>query len=378
MRADFPLPHDPTAGLLTIDCRELRENYQNLSTRVPSARTGANVKADAYGLGIDVVVPELVEAGCRDFFVAHLSEGVRVRRVAPGTTVYILHGFSKEAASDYQNFQLTAVLGSREEITDFQSALAEGFNLPAPALHCDTGMQRLGLSPEDAKIIAAERQAGKITVPFSLLMTHYVESEIRGSSVTKEQTARFQSLRTLFPDLPASLANSSGLFLDAHIGLSLVRPGYALYGGNPVPGFQNPMHPVVKLEVPVLQTRSVDAGAKIGYGGEYTTTRPSRLATLSIGYADGYPRGAKGTDHHRGADIMLHGQRCPVVGRLSMDLLICDITDCTKPVKRGDMATIIGDGITLDEIADKAGTIGYELLVHMSPRFRRVAIHRLG
>jgi alanine racemase len=379
MGLTFPLPDDPTAGILTIDCAALRANYDSLRARSPSARTGANVKANAYGLGIELVVPELVSAGCRDFFVAHVSEGVRVRLCAPEARVFVLHGFSSKAAQYYRDYHLTAVLGSREDIFEFQSVTAEGLRLPDPALHVDTGMQRLGLPYADAQRVADERISGAITIPFSLLMTHFVESEEPHSPVTGYQIARFESVRALFSDLPASLSNSSALFLDQDLGLSLVRPGYALYGGNPMPGQPNLMQSVVTLRVPILQTRDVAAGTPVGYGGEFTTKRPSRLATLSIGYADGYPRGAKGTDTHQGAEIVVAGRRCPVVGRLSMDLTIVDITECDIKALEGDaMATVIGDGIGIDDIADKVGTIGYELLVHLGQRFRRVAIHRRG
>ena len=372
MNSSAHLADDPTAGVLTIDLDALKSNYRFLATRSAPSIAGANVKADAYGLGIDVVVPALLDAGCRNFFVATLSEAVRVREQTKTARVFVLNGFPVAAEQIFADHQLTAVLGSRDEIDAFQSALTQGYKLPSPALHIDTGMQRLGLTVEDARTFARDYASKAYAFEFSLLMTHFVESEIKNSVVTEHQIALFDEIRVLFPNVPASLSNSSGLFIGRNIGYDLVRPGYAIYGGNPCPDRPNPMLPVVRLEVPVIQTRDVPADTKIGYGGEFTVKRASRLATLSLGYADGYPRGAKSTDKDSGAECLIAGRRCPIIGRMSMDLAIVDITDCPPDqVKRGTMATIIGDDISLDEVADKSGTIGYELLVHLGRRFRR-------
>lgn len=372
MNSSAALADDPTAGVLTIDLDALKANYRSLAWRAAPAKTGANVKADAYGLGIEIVVPALVDAGCENFFVATLNEGLRVRASAPDARIFVLNGFPVAAEAVFASHTLIAVLGSREEIDAFQAARAKGHTLPSPALHIDTGMQRLGMTLEEARVFARDYANKKYDFEFALLMTHFVESETQNSQVTEQQIKLFDEMRALFPDVPASLSNSSGLFIGRDIGYDLVRPGYALYGGNPCPGRPNPMTPVVRLDVPVIQTRDVPKGTKIGYGGEYTVMRDSRLATLSIGYADGYPRGAKTTNTKVGADCLMAGRRCPIIGRMSMDLAIVDITDCPREiVRRGTMATIFGDAITLDEVGDKSGTIGYELLVHLGRRFRR-------
>jgi alanine racemase len=367
-----PLADDPTAGILTINLDALKANYRLLASRAAPSKTGANVKANAYGLGIDAVVPALVDEGCSDFFVATLSEAVRVRNAASHARIFVLNGFPIASEEIFASHQLTAVLGSPDEIEAFQSAVSRGIQLPSPALHSDTGMQRLGLSPDETQQVAEAYATQHYAFSLALVMTHFVESETRPSAVTDQQIARFDEIRALFPNVPASLSNSSGLFLGRDIGYDLVRPGYALYGGNPCPGRSNPMQAVIRLDVPVIQTRDVPMGTKIGYGGEYTVKRNSRLATLSLGYADGYPRGSKTTDTKFGTDCLLAGRRCPIIGRLSMDLAIVDITDCPRDqVNRGTLATIFGDGISIDKIADKSGTIGYELLVHLGGRFRR-------
>ena len=366
------LADDPTAACLTIDLLALQSNYRLIAKCVAPAKASANIKADAYGLGIDVVVPALVKAGCSHFFVATISEAVSARQSAPDATIYVLNGFSFDAAKTYETHHLSAVLGSLEDIAYFQKALNDGRNLAAPALHIDTGMNRLGLTIDEARAYAEHRKSETSPLPFSLLMTHFIESEIQNSPITEKQITLFDEMRALFPNVPASLSNSSGVFLDQNTAYDLVRPGYALYGGNPYPYRTNPMRPVIRLEAPILQIRFAKKGTPIGYGGEIIVHRDTRIATLSIGYGDGYPRGAKNTDTKTGAECLIAGQRCKILGRISMDLVMADITDCPEgAVKRGDYAVMIGDDITLDEVAAKSETIGYEILVHLGPRFRR-------
>ena len=366
------LADDPTAALLTIDLSALQANYRLIADRVAPAKASANIKADAYGLGIDLVVPALVEAGCSHFFVATLSEAMSARESAPNATIYVLNGFTGVAATIYKSYRLSAVLGSFEDINEFEKSLKGGLTLSAPALHIDTGMNRLGLSMDEARSYAERRKRESSPLRLSLLMTHFVESEIHNSSITEKQIAFFEEIRALFPNVPTSLSNSSGVFLENASAYDLVRPGYALYGGNPFLSEPNPMHPVIRLEAPIIQIRPVKKGTTIGYGGEYTARRDMIIATLSIGYADGYPRGAKTTDKKSGAVCLIAGQPCKILGRVSMDLVMADITDCPPgDVTCGMMATMIGDDITLDDVAAKSETIGYEILVHLGPRFRR-------
>ena len=173
--------------------------------------------------------------------------------------------------------------------------------------------------------------------------------------------------------MPASLANSSGIFLSPQFQFDLVRPGAALYGVNPTPEADNPMQPVVELKARIVRIRNIDRGDTVGYGGTWTARRPTRLAILAAGYADGYFRAASSNDGTRGAEVVVAGKRCPIAGRVSMDLIAVDITDLDKnAVRRGHMATLIGDGITVDELAHHFGTIGYEVLTSLGRRFARV------
>jgi alanine racemase len=203
-------------------------------------------------------------------------------------------------------------------------------------------------------------------------MSHFVSSEIPGDPINEAQISEFEAARAALPGLSASLANSSGMFLPARPIYDLARPGYALYGGNPTPSGQNPMRPVVSLSIAIQQTRWVEAGMTCGYNAQWTAKRRTRLATLLAGYADGLPRGAGATDLRPGAEVAVAGRRCPLVGRISMDLSIVDVTDLPEDaVRAGDRAEFFGSSVDLDDFANRSGTIGYQVLTGLGPRYRR-------
>ena len=206
-------------------------------------------------------------------------------------------------------------------------------------------------------------------------MSHFVESEVPDNPLNARQIAAFAEVRRAFPGVPGSLANSSGIFLAQKPFHDLVRPGYALYGGNPTPGRANPMRPVVRLVAPILQLRDIDTGETAGYGARWTAKRPSRLATIGVGYADGLPRNAMGTDTKPGAEAVVAGVRCPFAGRVSMDLSILDVTDVPEnQIAPGTPVELLGDTIGVDELGTKALTIGYEILTGLGSRYRRVYV----
>jgi alanine racemase len=332
------------------------------------AECAAVVKADAYGIGIERAVPALWHAGCRTFFVAHLSEARRLRAVAPEAVLYILNGFPPGAAAAYQAIDARPVLGSLDELAEWHIV-----GRPA-AVHLDTGMNRLGLT-QDAFARALAGGAFSGFTP-ALLMSHFVSAEETGSPLNARQIAAFAALRQALPEVPASLCNSSSLFLPEPPLHDLVRPGYALYGGNPTPGQPNPMRPVVRLEAMVMQVREVEPGDTIGYNAQWTARRPTRIATLSIGYADGWLRSQSASDDHAGGVALLNGRPCPFAGRVSMDLITVDVTDLAAgTVRRGDMAVLLGDGITVDDVGRRANTNGYEILTDLGRRFAR---HYIG
>ncbi|MGY2047745.1 alanine racemase [Methylobacterium sp. JK268] len=356
------LPH---GARLTIDLAALAANWRRLAGEAEGADCAAVIKADAYGCGIARAAPALARAGCRTFFVAHLSEGEAARAASPEAVIYVLNGMPPGSAPAYPAADLRPVLGAREEIAEWaEFCRARGERLPA-ALHVDTGMNRLGLTPDQALDLAGDPVLDAFAP--ALLMSHLVGAEVPDDPVTARQIVEFARVRAAFPALPASLANSSGTFLGPAVRHQLARPGYALYGGNPVPGRPNPMRPVVRLDAPILQVREVAAGETAGYNARWTAPGPRRLATLSLGYADGYPRAGSGR-----AEAIVAGIRCPLVGTISMDLVILDVTAVPpEAATRGAPATLIGDSLDVDEVGRRAGTIGYEILTNLGRRYAR-------
>lgn len=367
MSGDVPAP-----ATLTIDLGALAANWRMLRERVGAAECGAVVKADAYGIGIEPAVEALAGAGCRTFFTAHPGEGARVRSACPDRTVYVLNGLLPGTAGRFVAEGLRPVLGSFEELEDWARASAEtGRPLPA-ALHIDTGMNRLGFPPDAVARLAADPRLSVITP--TLLMSHLTSADEPDKPATSEQIKAFARARTALPGLPASLANSSGHFLDPVPAYALTRPGYALYGGNPTPGRPNPMRPVIRLEATIVQTREVETGTSVGYGGAWTARGRRRLAALSVGYADGYLRnaGAADTDGRETGAAIVAGRLCPFAGRISMDLIVLDVTGLPEDeARRGTSVTLIGDQLDIDEVGRRAGTIGYEVLTDLGSRYAR-------
>jgi len=358
-------------GRLAIDLGVLADNWRELARRSAPGRCAAVVKANAYGIGVSEAAPALFAAGARVVFVAHLSEGFAARRVLPAARIYVLNGLESGAAPDvYAAHQLAPVIGSEAELERWSAFAARRGRLAPCALHLDTGMNRLGFDSL-AKLKTAMEAHGS-SCGADLLMSHFVSSEIPGDPLNRKQIELFAAARTAFPHLPASLANSSGIFLPSRPVYDLARPGYALYGGNPTPSLPNPMRPVVTLTVAIQQTRWVEAGATCSYNAQWTAKRRTRLATLLVGYADGLPRGAGATDSRPGTEVAVGGRRCPLVGRVSMDLTMVDVTDLPEDAVRvGDQVEFFGPTIPLDDFAARSGTIGYRVLTSLGPRYRR-------
>ena len=359
-------------GRLRIDLAALADNWRDLARRAAPGRCAAVVKANAYGTGVSEAAPALWAAGARVFFIAHFSEGIAARRVLPAeAAIYVLNGLESGAeAADYVEHRLAPAIGGEEDLARWSAFAARRDRISPCAIHLDTGMNRLGF--ESLARLQAAMETHGASSGADLLMSHFVSSEIPGDPINPAQIERFEAARAAFPGLPASLANSSGMFLDPAPIYDLSRPGYALYGGNPTPGRPNPMRPVVTLTVAIQQIRWIEAGATCGYNAQWTARRPTRLATLLIGYADGLPRGAGATDTKPGAEVAVAGRRCALVGRVSMDLTIVDVTDLPEDaVRPGDPVEFFGLTIDLDDFATRSGTIGYHLLTSLGPRHQR-------
>lgn len=364
-------PAAEAGGVLTIDLSALEANYRTLSTAALPSECAAVVKADGYGLGLEPVAALLQQAGCTTFFVADLSEGKRLRKIAPEAAIYILNGLPPGTGQVFADHNLRPVIGSSAELAEWD-AFASGAKWQGGfALHVDTGMNRLGLSVEEAAAIAPRINLQNHGI--ALIMSHFVSSQVPESGRNGEQMLMFRNVRALFRGVPASISNSSGIFLGSGAHLDIVRPGAALYGINPTPGRPNPMKPVVDLKVRIASVRDIAFGETVGYDATWTARRPSRIAVVTMGYADGFFRSQSGSDQKPGGTLIVNGKPCPIVGRISMDLIALDITDLPAgSVKRGDFVTVIGEGRDVDALGEMFGTIGYEVLTDLGRRYARV------
>jgi len=360
-------PAAETGGTLTIDIAAIVANWQALSRQLLTVECAAVVKANAYGMGLKPVATALAQAGCKTFFVADLAEARTVRALAPDATIYVLHGFTLEAAESFIELDVRPVINSMTELAEWDTFVATRGWQGGAALHVDTGMNRLGVSPEEAAALAPRVQTQNHGI--ALLLSHLACADVPGHPLTAKQLNLFRELRTLYSGIPASLANSSGIFLGDTAYFDLARPGAALYGINPTPGRPNPMKLVVELTGRILQIRSVARDQTIGYGATWTARRNSRIAVVAAGYADGLLRSASASDERPGGSAIIAGNRCPIVGRISMDLMTVDISDLPdRAVHRGGVVTLIGGELSIDDVAAAAGTIGYEVLTRLGAR----------
>jgi alanine racemase len=348
---------------LRIDLDAIAANWSTLAG-LHGADTAAVVKANAYGLGAERVAARLYDAGARHFFVAHPEEGVKIRALLPGAMIGILNGYFPAHAALYSAHGLAPVLGSLRDIDAFASCAATLAMKPEALLHIDTGMNRLGLDPADLAALAADpSRLDSITIRY--VMTHLVDAEQPDDPGNAAQLARFEYACARLPPYKRSIANSSGIFLGPAFRADLARPGAALYGVNPTPGRPNPMRPTLRLTAEVLQIRAIEPGERVGYNGIWTATRPTIVATVSAGYADGYHRALSNRAH-----AAFDGGRVPLIGRVSMDLTNFDITG-HPAITPGTMLELIGPAVPPDEVAGWAGTNGYEILTSLGSRLSR-------
>ncbi len=359
-----------STGVLTIDLDAIVANWRKLEkTGVPAECAGV-VKADAYGCGIDPVTRALAAAGCKTFFVATLDEARAARAAAKSAAIYVLDGCFQNCGDAFAQIDCRPVIGDLYELAEWDVFCRRTGWAGGAAIHIDTGLNRLGLTLVDAQSIVPRIVAGDHGI--TLVMSHLACAETLNHPLNARQVATFREIASLFAGVPASLANSSGIFLGPQFQFDLVRPGAAIYGVNPTPEADNPMQGVVDLKARIVQIRNVERGDSVGYGATWTARRPTRLAIVAAGYADGYFRAAGSNDGSRGAEVVVAGKRCLVAGRISMDLLAVDVTDLpNNAVRRGHMVTLIGQGITVDELAHHFGTTGYEVLTSLGRRYAR-------
>lgn len=361
---------DEASSVLTIDLGAIAANYRLLQQRTAPALCGAAVKADAYGLGAAMIVPMLHRAGCKHFFVATLDEALALKPLLPTATIYVMNGLPSGAARDLAAADLVPVLNTLAQIEEWKKFCVDKQPRPA-AVQIDTGMSRLGLShAEMVRLIGDPRILHDI--PVSLVMSHLACADDSEHPMNRRQLEFFcemtQALRFGGAAMPKfSLAASSGIFISPDFHLDMVRPGAALYGIAPTISAPNPMRQVVRLQGKILQIRDVDLGMTVGYGASHKFQRPSRLATIGAGYADGIPRalGNKGA-------VFIDGKRAPIVGRVSMDLITVEIGHLPPQARQpGQFVDLLGPQQTPDDLARDAGTIGYEVLTALGSRYKR-------
>ncbi|HEX2363855.1 MAG TPA: alanine racemase [Bradyrhizobium sp.] len=358
-------------GILTVDLDAIVANWRKLEKTAVPAECAGVVKADAYGCGVEQVSKALAAAGCKTFFVATLDEARQLRAALPQATIYTLNGFFQNTGDSYARIDCKPVIGDLNELAEWDVFCRRSGWSGGAAIHIDTGMNRLGLTIAEAQGIIPRINAGDHGI--TLVMSHLVSAELVNNPTNARQLSAFREIASLFSNVQSSLSNSSGIYLGAQFQFDMVRPGAALYGVNPTPEADNPMQPAVELKARIVHIRNVERGETVGYGGTWTARRPTRLAIVSAGYADGYFRAASANDGTRGAEVVVAGKRCPIAGRISMDLMAVDITDLPpNAARRGHLVTLIGEGITVDELAHHFGTIGYEVLTSLGRRYARL------
>ena len=349
---------------LTVRLGAIAGNYRTLQSLASGAAVAGVVKADGYGLGAAEATKTLLAEGCDTFFVARLEEGIAIRPLAPKARIFVLDGPRTASAPAFVAHNLTPVLNSLEQI-DIWAHAARGRDA---AVHLDTGLSRLGLSPSELSVLTAETGQRIAGFNLVLVMSHLACADDPASPMNAEQLSRFRAALAQLPPAPASLASSGGVLLGRDFAFDLVRPGIALYGGNPHVGRANPFAVAARLTGRVLQVRRVDKGESVGYGATFRVERPTTLVTVALGYADGLMR-ALG---NRGAGAIA-GHKAPIVGRMSMDLVTLDVTDVPpRSVAPGVDVEFLGDTVQLEDLAAAAGTAPYEILTSLGRRVRRV------
>ena len=335
---------------LTINLQALASNWRALDAKT-DVETGAVVKADAYGLGAGPVSATLAEEGVRKFFVAVAEEGAVVRQaVGPGPMIGVFSGHMEGDADLLRDHDLTPLINSPQQFQRHREALPDhGFGI-----QLDSGMNRLGLEPSDWAALRPQAEALNPVV----VMSHLACSDEPDHPMNQQQLRTFREM-TDGVAAPRSLAATGGILLGPEFHFDFCRPGVGLYGGLPFAAAK----PVVTADLPVVQIRDLAVGETVGYGNSWTARRPSKIATVAAGYADGLHRAIGG-----GIDTFAGDQPCPVVGRISMDLITVDVTDLPyKP----DRLRILNGHQTVDDLAEAAGTIGYEILTSFGNRYSR-------
>lgn len=375
------VPHDipvGATGLIVVDLAQVRANWRALARHVAPSECGAVIKADAYGVGAARIIPALTEAGCRNFFVATPEEARDARARAPDAAIYVLDGLIPGTAHDLMGISAVPVLASLGEVREWAAHISNDGDLPPAALHIDTGLNRLGMSADEVEELSRDT-ALLARLRLALVMSHLACADEADHPMNREQLDTFNRLRATLPFAPASIAASDGMMLGTEYHFDLVRPGYALYGGQAAPERITPVCPVVRVCARILQVRDVARGGHIGYSASYRAHRPHRIATVAAGYADGVFRHASSTDEEPGGVVSFRGRLAPIVGRVSMDLITVDVSHIEDPPPHpGDWVDLVGPELAIETVGAGAKTIGYEVLTRLGSRFHHIYLDQGG
>ena len=361
--------HKISNSFLEINIDSIIHNYQLINNKVGNTECAAVLKADAYGMGASVVAKALDKVGCSTFFVATIDEGIELRACFSKNEnqIAVLSGLLEGSEDIFYSNKLTPVLNDTEQIKKW-AIYNKQKKISAPGiLHIDTGMNRLGLTINELyDIIKNPTELKELHV--ECIMSHLACGDQPRDIMNEKQLSVFLNAKKEFPNVKASLANSAGVFLGQSYHLDMVRPGIALYGSGSGSILSKPLKQVIKLYSRILQIRTLSTGASVGYGASYRVSEATRVATVGLGYADGYLRSLSNCSW-----VFFNGLRLPVIGRISMDYITIDITQiASEKIKTGDFIEIIGDKFTLDDLATVANTVPHELLTRLGTRHHRI------
>ncbi len=363
-----------TTGVMIVDLARIAANWRALAALVRPAECAAVVKADAYGLGAARIIPTLIGAGCRTLFVATANEALEARELAPEAVIYVLDGLIPGSAERLIAARARPVLASLPEVQEWSSLRPANGRRHLAGLHIDSGLNRLGLPEHDLQRLVANYSLFS-SLNIGLVLSHLACADDPMDPRNPTQLATFNRLRTRLPHGPASLAASDGLMLGPAYHFNLVRPGYAIYGGQAASGRKTPVEPAIIARAVVLQVREVSPGDLIGYSSSFSVQTPMRIATVAAGYGDGIPRSASSTHRQPGGVVGIAGQLAPIVGRVSMDLITVDVTGFSdRDARRGTFVDLLGPNVPLELAGQLSGTIGYEILTRLGRRYPRVYV----
>lgn len=347
--------HNGATVHITIDRAALAANYRHLAKCSGSAQCGAAVKANAYGCGIDAAVPTLLAENCTAFFVADCLEGIKVREFAPDADIYVLNGLFEEIIGQIKDHDLIPILNATYQVEIYKNS-----GLTGPyALHIDTGMNRLGVRMDEAHHILDQ-----MAIKPTLIMSHFACADNPNNPKNMAQLNAFAAIRAIHPEIQASMANSAATLSHGAAHFDLTRPGIAIYGGNPFDTRANPMQSVMQVRAQIIHLNHVPKGETISYGARFQAPRDMVVATCGIGYADGLPRLSSINQGHK-LQAHYQGRNIGALGVVTMDLTMFDVTDMADQANIGEWVEIIGPNRPVDDLAQAANSISYDILTSL-------------